>query len=669
MLGFFPDLYPDELFYSGCARYQDHGYFPSKGRVSEQLFGNKHTTAWVHLPQHLDRFVASLPPQARFTSDDIINNHTTLPYLSPFISSERALQARADMKDGSGKTILNNIGVQSGLILLPEWLRFCALCVEDERERFGERYWHRIHQLSGVEVCPEHAVFLENSSARARYRASSNEYVSAERSTITNLARSVDLSKPVEQTLMRIAQDAKWLLCQQNLLPGCQALVDCYLKLLAEHGLATRSGFVRQERLKVFLANKYPPELWIMFHGVPREGNDWLIQMLYKLKTGKTVHPLLHLLMIQALEYTAEEFFGVCARLVHRKSENDAEPFGKAPWPCLNKTRAHYRQSTIHEYQLKYTREPNSRPMGIFACHCGFTYVRIGPDASAKDRYKIRRVESYGVLWETTLTKLWADASLSMQDICDRVGLGQWSVLKNQAARLGLPFPRVGPRGISKLADPGYMSTYFCKRIPGPQALSIYRREWTEGMKKSPEARTTKKLIQDKALALVYRRLLKHDYQWLDDNKPKSDCSIVASAFVSRSESYWEQLDNNLAPEAEQVAQQLRGQGGRPIRISRAAITREIGLRTQAFRQLNKLPKTAEVLAKYVETPVEFTVRKIRWAATCFDEEGIVPSRTKLMNRAGVGPKYWERIPIKTAADAALNALAKGTVALCGNPT
>jgi hypothetical protein len=664
MLGFFPDFNPGELFYSACARYQDHAHFRNKGAVSKEIFGSRHKVAWVHLPQHLNRFVASLPPQSRYTADYIIDNYTTLPYFIPFASPERVMQARVDMKRGCGKTILNNIGVQSSITLLPDWLRFCPYCVERDRKTFGECCWHRLHQLPGVEVCPEHVIFLENSSARTRYRASDSEYVSAEMAVSAVMIRHVDRADPIQNTLMCIAHDAKWLLSQRNLLPERQVLLDCYLKLLAERGLATRSGFVRQEKLRELLANRYPLDFWLRFHGVISERNSWLTQMLYILRTKHTTHPLQHLLMIQALGYTAKEFFHECISLTHRLGENITAPFGKAPWPCLNKTSEHYRQGTIVEYQLTYTREPNSRPKGIFACNCGFAYARVGPDISDEDKYRSYRVESYGSLWDATLTRLWADSSLSVKDICDSVGLGFWEALRKQATRLGLTFPRIGPKGLSGKSGPSNVSTYLCKRIPGPRALSVYRREWLEGIKKNPEARSTKALIRDKTLALIYRRLLKHDPQWLDANALQSDRSVLTLARANSSERYWERLDLRLAPRVEEAAQRLREKVGRPVRISQTAIMRESILKTHAFKYLNKLPKTSGVLAKYVEAPAELTVRRLQWAAARFREERIVPTKTKLMNRAGICTRYWERDAIKMAAETVLSAFAEQTVGL-----
>ena len=43
-------------------------------------------------------------------------------------------------------------------------MRYCPLCAAADREQHGETYWHRKHQLPGVEICMEHRCRLENSS-------------------------------------------------------------------------------------------------------------------------------------------------------------------------------------------------------------------------------------------------------------------------------------------------------------------------------------------------------------------------------------------------------------------------------------------------------------------------------------------------------------------------
>jgi hypothetical protein len=37
------------------------------------------------------------------------------------------------------------------------------MCANEDREQYGETYWHRIHQLDHVDICPIHGCHLQNS--------------------------------------------------------------------------------------------------------------------------------------------------------------------------------------------------------------------------------------------------------------------------------------------------------------------------------------------------------------------------------------------------------------------------------------------------------------------------------------------------------------------------
>ena len=54
------------------------------------------------------------------------------------------------------------------------YLRYCPLCVEKDRQLYGESYWHRSHQLTGVSVCSKHGIKLWNSSVIISGKASPN---------------------------------------------------------------------------------------------------------------------------------------------------------------------------------------------------------------------------------------------------------------------------------------------------------------------------------------------------------------------------------------------------------------------------------------------------------------------------------------------------------------
>src|SRR5665648_235618 len=109
---------------------------------------------------------------------------------------------------------------------------------------------------------------------------------------------------------------------------------------------------------------------------------------------ARTVHPLRHILLILFLTNDMNDFFkGI------RKAYN---PFGKGPWPCLNKASDHYRQDVVS--RLIVTADYKTRePVGTFKCECGYIYSRKGPDKSKNDRYYKGRVKAFGSIWNLSL--------------------------------------------------------------------------------------------------------------------------------------------------------------------------------------------------------------------------------------------------------------------------
>ncbi len=196
MIGFFPDPYPDELLYSICARFFNQVQYPDKKLVVQELFGSSNVLAVIDLPTHLSCLVVNLPIGNSYTLDRLIDNQTLLPFYSPFHQPDRVERLREDMR-GNGKiSIPGRLGMMANSVPSPERLRFCPLCTEDDERQFGEKYWHRIYQVPGVEACPIHAVFLENSNAQVLHRKTRHEYISAQQAIYTTSPRSLTLSNP-----------------------------------------------------------------------------------------------------------------------------------------------------------------------------------------------------------------------------------------------------------------------------------------------------------------------------------------------------------------------------------------------------------------------------------------------------------------------------------------
>ncbi len=104
MVGFFPDPYPDELFYSVCARYHHRVRYRAHRSTAQDLFGAR-TVAAIDLPSSLNHLIAALPPDHRYPVDQLIDNHTLLPFYAPFLPPERVTRLRHSMAEEEARFI------------------------------------------------------------------------------------------------------------------------------------------------------------------------------------------------------------------------------------------------------------------------------------------------------------------------------------------------------------------------------------------------------------------------------------------------------------------------------------------------------------------------------------------------------------------------------------
>jgi TniQ len=147
VIGFFTDPYPDELLYSACARFSDRARYPNAARAVKRLFGRWGGAAVVDLPARIDHLLSALPLNHNYTVDRLINQNTLAPFYAPFLPPEQAHLLKKDMKERQGfNRTKGRIGATTSEIKTPVWLRFCPVCACEDRERFGESYWHRVHQ-------------------------------------------------------------------------------------------------------------------------------------------------------------------------------------------------------------------------------------------------------------------------------------------------------------------------------------------------------------------------------------------------------------------------------------------------------------------------------------------------------------------------------------------
>lgn len=184
MIGFFPELYPDELVYSVLARYYVRTGYGIYRSVAEELFADKSIFAEIEFIHRLKSEVLDLITKD-FSMEELIMSHTMFPYYGRFIPKERrdkAFQALFNM-DGNYQQLLPISKNRQGI---KRYLRYCPICAKEDREVYGETYWHRIHQMEGVNVCPVHGCQLYESNVVIS-RKSNSTIVSAEEVISDNL--------------------------------------------------------------------------------------------------------------------------------------------------------------------------------------------------------------------------------------------------------------------------------------------------------------------------------------------------------------------------------------------------------------------------------------------------------------------------------------------------
>lgn len=165
MINYLPPLYPDELVYSWfCRCYVHSGYLTHKDALKDILYkrcNNPSKEFLGHLNSEMQKKI-----QAIYPLEKLILQHTMFPQYARFIPLENKKKAMYHL-------IYDFRDVHHLFSVLPRtdtarYLKYCPLCAEEDKQKFGETYWHRKHQMRGMQVCYKHNCLLENSDITAK---------------------------------------------------------------------------------------------------------------------------------------------------------------------------------------------------------------------------------------------------------------------------------------------------------------------------------------------------------------------------------------------------------------------------------------------------------------------------------------------------------------------
>ena len=165
MIAYMPTIYPDELVYSWFCRYYVHSgcfshktalqelYCKKSDYVSKEFIGNLNNEAMEQIGEI-------------YSLNKLVLDYTMYPQYARFVSL-------AKKKDALYRLGHDSCDVHYLFPVLPRndgerYLRFCPLCVKEDREIYGEAYWHRKHQIRNMCICTQHKCRLMESSVPAK---------------------------------------------------------------------------------------------------------------------------------------------------------------------------------------------------------------------------------------------------------------------------------------------------------------------------------------------------------------------------------------------------------------------------------------------------------------------------------------------------------------------
>lgn len=415
MLTFFPEPYPDEILYSVFARYHLRSANSSFKDTLQDLFDSKTVIPTIDLPSHIGEVIKKLPHGTKLTASKLINEHTLLPFYAKSLPVDRLLKIEQMMMSDNGDAIHMISGITAGGICKKNNLYYCSCCMKDDVMKFGETYWHRVHQIPGVFICPIHNKFLRPHITTDRSR---HEYIPLPIS-FTEEAEEITESKISRKTreyLYMISENLGELLSLKR-----ATLFNSNkwsIKALYEKGLVTASNRIRQKDLHEQFLLYYGEEFLKIMDSDILKDNSWLSNAVRKPR--KALHPIRHILLINFLFGNLDKF--------QQTEVSNYSTFGSGPWPCLNRAAVHFGKNIITECIITRCSD-TGLPVGNFICDCGFCYSRRGPDITGKSRFNIGRIKAFGFIWFAKLEEL-AKSNSSYRSIARDLNVDTNTVIK-----------------------------------------------------------------------------------------------------------------------------------------------------------------------------------------------------------------------------------------------
>lgn len=556
---FFPAACPDETLHSLLSRYVRLSGLGSWGAVFDAAQGDGSFARDLPFPCHLVDLVQALPSGANLDLDSIIGRHTLLPYYQPFLTEHQLANAQIQMAYQGGIGLKLKLGLIASRLEITSRTRFCPTCLTRDVSDYGTAYWHRVHQLPGVWICPHDYSPLMVVDHHWLARGPRKLYLPQDED-IQAHALPLQVTDRQRRSLLSISQNSLRIL-QANAPTQSASLVrDSFVSGAIELGLASTSGRLRLDQLGHYLSSYFESfpvsgEFLILRDALDSLPACWVTKILRKPRG--THHPLKYLMLASA--------------------------FGLDLFSVL---RANGVQSCIPPGCLKKA-----------PCTEGL---------------------------HTSVTKESARQSIQSPHVSTRTEQAVW-----ERAITG--------SGAEEIAGETKLSAATVYR--SIRAVSGGSERWKQ--LKFVRVRETRR----ERFASHYLTSLAHecqDYSWLYRNdlhwlKAHLD-EIDAHRGCRQPSSLFSELDTLLAKKIIGCARSIRALPGKPVRVCKTRIGRELDALSRFEKQLDRLPLCAYALASVCESTEDFHRRRLVWATEKLVRLGRPITRSAIYRSASIRP-------------------------------
>jgi hypothetical protein len=146
---------PDETLFSLASRHHILSCNRLDAHTCLQLFGHRSIGARHDVPSRIDILVERTRGNLGGALE-MIFERTLVPFYFPLKSRKQMEEAVSAMRGNGIGSLRYSLGMLANRFQAHHPLKACELCMKDDVERFEVAYWHRVHQIPGVWLCPQH---------------------------------------------------------------------------------------------------------------------------------------------------------------------------------------------------------------------------------------------------------------------------------------------------------------------------------------------------------------------------------------------------------------------------------------------------------------------------------------------------------------------------------